>query len=86
MTGMLLTTLGRGWTTSIHKPSPPPDMARAPLQPLLVIARRCADISSVAPVHLAFTCSPSGPDARQLADVLSVRLLTWQLLWAVVLG
>lgn len=38
--GLLLARLAVGWRISVHKPPPPPDMARAPLQPLLLVATR----------------------------------------------
>lgn len=74
--GALLAGLGAGWAVSVHKPLPPPDMACAPLQPLLLAARRTASPgggAAVPPVQLAFTASSSGPDAAQLASVLKAR-------------
>lgn len=70
--GTLLSALGEGWATAIHKPPPPPDMARAPLQPLLVVARRVPPPAPLPPVRLSFSAHLDGPDSEQIRSVLRV--------------
>jgi hypothetical protein len=73
--GLLLGTLSAGWRVVVHKPPPPPDMARSPLQPLLVVAAREPGLvrSGAAPaVALRFTPAAGGPDADQLAGAAEV--------------
>jgi hypothetical protein len=73
--GLLLATLSRGWRVAIHKPPPPPDMARSPLQPLLMVAAREAGLvagGAAPPVDLRFSPAAGGPDAEQLAGAREV--------------
>jgi len=73
--GTLLSSLLAGWRIAIHKPPPPPDMARAPLQPLLVVAQRDPQLvaaGSAPPVELKFSAAAGRPDTEQLADAVQV--------------
>lgn len=72
---LLLARLAVGWRIAVHKPPPPPDMARAPLQPLLLVATREPGLvaSGAAPeVALRFSPAAGGPDAEQLAGAVQV--------------
>ena len=64
---------------TLHKPPPTPDMAAAPLQPLVAVVERDASVASPGakprPVKLAFKASAGGPDAQQMQSIVEVCLL-----------
>ena len=64
---------------TLHKPPPTPDMAAAPLQPLVAVVQRAAPPASAIPkpppVKLAFKASAAGPDAQQMQSIVKVALL-----------
>ena len=63
---------------TLHKPPPTPDMATAPLQPLVAVVERAAPSAASTPkpppVKLAFKASAAGPDAQQMQSIVEVCL------------
>ena len=74
--GLLLDTLRHGWKLELRQVPPSPDMARSPLQPILVRAVKQASADRLPP-HIAFVAdrSASSPNAEQLADI--AKVLHW---------
>ena len=78
--GTLLSAFGAGWSVSLHKIPSTPDMAAAPLQPLVAVCRRlpgkqtglAAAVQLPLPVQMAFKYSGGGPDASQVSDIVQV--------------
>ena len=75
---LLLKTFRGNWVTTLHKPPPTPDMAAAPLQPLVAVVERVASASAEGntskppPVKLAFKTSAAGSDVQQMQSVAEV--------------
>jgi hypothetical protein len=75
---LLLSTFRGAWTVELHKPPPTPDMASAPLQPVVAViqhrptAEAEGKASELAPVKMAFKPSMAGPDAQQMRTIVNV--------------
>ena len=71
--GLLLDALRHGWKLELRQVPPSPDMARSPLQPILVRAVKEASADRMPP-HIAFIADrfASSPNAEQLADIAKV--------------
>ncbi len=65
---------------TLYKPPPTPDMATAPLQPLVAIVQRAgppaSSILKPLPVKLAFKASAAGADAQQMQSIVKVGSLS----------
>lgn len=75
-TDLLLKTFRGSWAMTLHKPPPTPDMAAAPLQPLVAVVERAGPPGSPSPkpvpVKLTFKASEAGPDAQQMQSIVKV--------------
>ena len=75
---LLLRSFRGTWAMTLHKPPPTPDMATAPLQPLVAVVERVAALAGDGatakppPVTLAFKAAKAGPDAQQMQSVMKV--------------